>query len=224
MAEKDKLQEVAEYVRLKASELKMVASETLEDEIQELQDVVKFAQRRLDDATGEAKEKIQQVIDFAQQKIDELKVQADLGTTEAKDIGASLSDQLNDFISDLQKSDITKRVEDVAKSVGGLIGNIGKKVGQGASNLSKTISIRTDLSRLNGKRRDLISKLGELVYKQVSETDSLVLNDQLLNMTKDIKKVEEDIKAKKEELERVGREENLSDEQINNIIKEADQD
>jgi len=38
-----------------------------------------------------------------------------------------------------------------------------------------------------------------------------------------VKKLDMEIKAKKEELERVGKEEDLSEEQINTIIKEADQ-
>jgi len=48
LAEKDKLDEVLEYFHLKSSELKMTASETVEDEIKVLQDVIKFAQRKLD--------------------------------------------------------------------------------------------------------------------------------------------------------------------------------
>jgi len=57
LAEKDKLDEVLEYFHLKSSELKMTASETVEDEIKVLQDVIKFAQRKLEESTGEVKEK-----------------------------------------------------------------------------------------------------------------------------------------------------------------------
>jgi len=47
----------------------MTASETVEDEIKVLQDVIKFAQRKLEESTGEVKEKIQQVIDFQKRRL-----------------------------------------------------------------------------------------------------------------------------------------------------------
>jgi len=84
LAEKDKLDEVLEYFHLKSSELKMTASETVEDEIKVLQDVIKFAQRKLEESTGEVKEKIQQVIDFSEEKIEELQLKTSLGSDEAK--------------------------------------------------------------------------------------------------------------------------------------------
>jgi len=43
----------------------------------------------------------------------------------------------------------------VAKSVGDLLGTLGKKVGKSASELSRVIALRTDLSRLNSKRENL---------------------------------------------------------------------
>lgn len=224
LAEKDKLDEVLEYFRLKSSELKMAASETLEDEIKELQDILKFAQKRVDAATGETKDKIQQVIDFTQQKVDELKVQADLGTAQAKDIAESLADEMDGLIDDLQRSDLTKKAGDVAKSVGNLLGSIGKRVGKGASDLSKTISIRAELSKLNNRRRDLITQIGESVYKGLHVSGSLVVTDDLVKLAKEVESVENDINNKKAELAKVGKEENLSDEQISKIIEDVDKE
>jgi len=116
-----------------------------------------------------------------------------------------------------------KRVGDVAKSVGDLLGTLGKKVGKSASELSRVIALRTDLSRLNSKRRELVTQIGEMVHKRLSETGSLVLTEELLKLSKEVEKLDMEIKAKKEELKRVGKEEDLSEEQINTIIKEADQ-
>jgi len=83
--------------------------------------------------------------------------------------------------------------------------------------------LRTDLSRLNSKRRELVTQIGEMVHKRLSETGSLVLTEELLKLSKEVEKLDMEIKAKKEELKRVGKEEDLSEEQINTIIKEADQ-
>jgi len=83
--------------------------------------------------------------------------------------------------------------------------------------------LRTDLSMLNSKRRELVTQIGEMVHKRLSETGSLVLTEELLKLSKEVEKLDMEIKAKKEELKRVGKEEDLSEEQINTIIKEADQ-
>jgi len=130
---------------------------------------------------------------------------------------------MEELIDELRKSDVMKRVGDVAKSVGDLLGTLGKKVGKSASELSRVIALRTDLSRLNSKRRELVTQIGEMVHKRLSETGSLVLTEELLKLSKEVEKLDMEIKAKKEELKRVGKEEDLSEEQINTIIKEADQ-
>jgi len=223
VAEKNKFEEVVDYVELKFTELKMLASETVEDEIKALQDVVKFSQRKLEESDGEIREKIQQVIDFAEQKIEQLQAKTDLGSDEVKQITASVAEQMDKLVDELRQSDVMKKVGDVAKTVGDLLGTIGKKVGKSASELSRTIALRTDLSRLNSKRRELIIRIGELVHKRLSETGSLVLTEELLKLSKEVEKLEKEIKAKKEELKRVGKEENLTEEQINTMIKEADQ-
>jgi len=69
----------------------------------------------------------------------------------------------------------------------------------------------------------LVTQIGEMVHKRLSETGSLVLTEELLKLSKEVEKLDMEIKAKKEELKRVGKEEDLSEEQINTIIKEADQ-
>jgi len=130
---------------------------------------------------------------------------------------------MDELIDELRKSDVMKRVGDVAKSVGDLLGTLGKKVGKSASELSRVIALRTDLGRLNSKRRELVTQIGEMVHKRLSETGSLVLTEELLKLSKEVEKLNMEIKAKKEELKRVGKEEDLSEEQINTIIKEADQ-
>jgi len=223
LAEKDKLDEILEYFHLKLSELKMTASETVEDEIKVLQDVIKFAQQKLEESSGEVKEKIQEVIDFSEEKIEELRLKTGLGSDEAKEIIASTADQMDKLIDELRKSDVMKKVGDVAKSVGDLLSTIGRKVGKSASDLSRVIALRTDLSRLNSRRRELVTQIGEMVHKRLSETGSLVLTEELLKLSKEVEKLDTEIKAKKEELKRVGKEEDLSEEQINTIIKEADQ-
>jgi len=80
-----------------------------------------------------------------------------------------------------------------------------QEVGKSASELSRVIALRTDLSRLNSKRRELVTQIGEMVHKRLSETGSLVLTEELLKLSKEVEKLDMEIKAKKEELKRVGK-------------------
>jgi len=81
-----------------------------------------------------------------------------------------------------------------------LLGTLGKKVGKSASELSRVIALRTDLSRLNSKRRELVTQIGEMVHKRLSETGSLVLTEELLKLLKKWKNLTWKLKQRKKNL------------------------
>jgi len=62
-----------------------------------------------------------------------------LGSDEAKEVVASIADQMEELIDELRKSDVMKRVGDVAKSVGDLLGTLGKKVGRALLNFRELL-------------------------------------------------------------------------------------
>jgi chromosome segregation ATPase len=238
MEKKDRsaIDEVLEYVKAKAEEGKKNVGETLGEEARRIQDIIDFAKSKLDGVTDEAKLSLNEVISFAQSKLEQIQKEAleakekvEEGTEKVKETADELvekvSEEAEEVKETVRKTGITDTVVSAAKSFGGTLADLGKKLGKETKQLTEIASLRWEISSLVKTRKEKITNLGESVYEvhKSGETQVPVSAD-LQEMIAEIEEIEKKIDMKQAEVDKLAREEDLTAEDLDSIDKELEKE
>ena len=230
------MEEVMEYVKAKTEEGKQNVGETLEEETRRIQDIIDFAKSKLDEVTDEAKVKLNEIIAFAESKIEQIQKEA-LEAKEKVAEGAEkvkkttdelvekVSEEVEEVKDTARKTGITDTVVSAAKSLGGTLADLGKKLGKETKQLTEIASLRWEISNLVKAKREKITKLGESFYEaHKSGQNQVSVPDDLKEMISEIEEIQSKIDVKQAEVERIQKEEDLTAEDIKAIDEELEKE